>query len=118
MQYILASCHFLTANVCLLLAKPSSVPGMNAVDKANAMKKELLDKISALGDRLPPNTLDELIDELGGPDCVAEMTGRKGRVVSTKDGVQYESRSEVDVRLEIMNLTEKQRFMDGEKVML
>jgi len=44
------------------------------------------------------------------------MTGRKGRVVSTKDGVQYESRSEVDVRLEILNLTEKQRFMDGEKV--
>jgi len=37
-------------------------------------------------------------------------------VVSTKDGVQYESRSEVDVRLEILNLTEKQRFMDGEKV--
>lgn len=36
--------------------------------------------------------------------------------MSTKDGVQYESRSEVDVRLEILNLTEKQRFMDGEKV--
>ena len=47
--------------------------------------------------------------------CV-QMTGRKGRVVSTKAGVQYESRSEVDVRLEILNLTEKQRFMDGEKV--
>jgi len=47
---------------------------------------------------------------------VVQMTGRKGRVVSTKDGVQYESRSEVDVRLEILNLTEKQRFMDGEKV--
>jgi len=46
------------------------------------------------------------------------MTGRKGRVVSTKDGVQYESRSEVDVRLEILNLTEKQRFMDGDKVCL
>jgi len=44
------------------------------------------------------------------------MTGRKGRVVSTKDGVQYESRSEVDVRVELLNLTEKQRFMDGEKV--
>ena len=44
------------------------------------------------------------------------MTGRKGRVVSTDDGqVQYESRSEIDVPLEILNLTEKQRFMDGEK---
>ena len=43
------------------------------------------------------------------------MTGRKGRVVSTDDGIQYESRSENDVPLEILNLTEKQRFMDGEK---
>ena len=45
------------------------------------------------------------------------MTGRKGRVVSNDEGgVSYESRSEVDVPLEILNLTEKQRFMDGEKV--
>ena len=36
--------------------------------------------------------------------------------MSRKDGVQYESRSEVDVRLELLNLTEKQRFMDGDKV--
>jgi hypothetical protein len=44
------------------------------------------------------------------------MTGRKGRIVSTDDGISYESRSEMDVPLEILNLTEKQRFMDGEKV--
>lgn len=44
------------------------------------------------------------------------MTGRKGRVVQGDDGIQYESRSEADVPLEILNLTEKQRFMDGEKV--
>ena len=43
------------------------------------------------------------------------MTGRKGRVVQTEDGIQYESRSETDVPLETLNLTEKQRFMDGEK---
>lgn len=48
---------------------------------------------------------------------VLQMTGRKGRVVSTDDGgVQYESRSESDVPLELLNLTEKSRFMDGEKV--
>ena len=45
------------------------------------------------------------------------MTGRKGRVVSNDDGfVQYESRSEYDIPLETLNLTEKKRFMDGEKV--
>lgn len=44
------------------------------------------------------------------------FAGRKGRVVQTEDGgIQYESRSEIDVPLETLNLTEKQRFMDGEK---
>ena len=47
-----------------------------------------------------------------------QMTGRKGRVVQNNDGIQYESRTESDVPLEILNLTEKQRFMDGEKVLL
>ncbi|GFO35954.1 protein strawberry notch homolog 1, partial [Plakobranchus ocellatus] len=84
-------------------------------EKASMMKTELLSRIDYLGERLPPNTLDQLIDELGGPENVAEMTGRKSRVVSTDGGVQFESRSESDVPLEILNLTEKQRFMDGEK---
>lgn len=39
-------------------------------------------------------------------------------MVSTSEGIQFESRSETDVPLEILNLTEKQRFMDGEKVCL
>lgn len=73
------------------------------------------------------------------------MTGRKGRVVQTDGGIQYESRSEVDAPLETLNVIgkynkyyyylyyailkqivydtlnlfyfkiEKQRFMDGEK---
>lgn len=113
------------------------------------MKRDLLDQLEELAEDLPPNTLDELIDELGGPENVAEvfqshsffcalcfsscgsdctlifsstrallqMTGRKGRVVSNDDGsITYESRSELDVPVEILNLTEKQRFMDGEKV--
>lgn len=44
------------------------------------------------------------------------MTGRKGRVIQTEDGqIQYESRSEQDIPLETLNLTEKKRFMNGEK---
>ena len=37
------------------------------------MKAELLRKLERLGDRLPANTLDELIDSLGGSDNVAEV---------------------------------------------
>lgn len=45
------------------------------------------------------------------------MTGRKGRVVSTEDGgVQYELRNEDEIPLELINLTEKDRFMNGKKV--
>ena len=48
-----------------------------------------------------------------------QMTGRKGRVVSDEDGsVQYESRSEADVPLDMLNIQEKVRFMNGEKVHL
>ncbi|XP_012539722.1 protein strawberry notch isoform X2 [Monomorium pharaonis] len=94
----------------------NQAPPRDAIERACSMKEELLTQIETLGDRLPPNTLDQLIDELGGPENVAEMTGRKGRVVQREDGgIEYESRSEVDVPLETLNLTEKQRFMDGEK---
>ncbi|XP_074642051.1 protein strawberry notch homolog 1-like [Tubulanus polymorphus] len=94
-------------------SEPVSV---DARDRAMTLKNQLLRQVEQIGKHLPSNTLDELIDLLGGPDNVAEMTGRKGRVVCNDDGeIQYESRSELDVPLEILNLTEKQRFMDGEK---
>ena len=81
------------------------------------MKEKLLQKLEVLSPHLPTNTLDELIDGLGGPGKVAEMTGRRGRVVSLPDGsVQYQLRSESDISLELLNITEKQRFMDGKKV--
>uniref|UniRef100_A0A3P8W2D1 Protein strawberry notch homolog 1 n=1 Tax=Cynoglossus semilaevis TaxID=244447 RepID=A0A3P8W2D1_CYNSE len=97
-------------------SRDTCLTSQDAVEHAQKMKKELLEKLEELAEDLPPNTLDELIDELGGPDNVAEMTGRKGRVVSNDDGsISYESRSELDVPVEILNLTEKQRFMDGEK---
>uniref|UniRef100_A0A672I2U4 Protein strawberry notch homolog 1 n=1 Tax=Salarias fasciatus TaxID=181472 RepID=A0A672I2U4_SALFA len=102
------------------VAKAESADGVltsqDAVERAQRMKRDLLEQLEELAEDLPPNTLDELIDELGGPENVAEMTGRKGRVVSNDDGsITYESRSELDVPVEILNLTEKQRFMDGEK---
>ena len=49
-----------------------------------ALQKALLEQIEGL--QLPTNFLDELIRELGGPDAVAECTGRKGRVVADHSG--------------------------------
>lgn len=37
------------------------------------VKAELLAAAERLGTRLPPNTLDQLINELGGPEYVAEV---------------------------------------------
>lgn len=48
------------------------------------MKAALLRRVAAL--KLPPNFLDQLIDALGGPKNVAEMTGRRGRVVRDSRG--------------------------------
>lgn len=43
------------------------------MEVAQKMKKDLLDNLEKLAEHLPPNTLDELIDELGGPENVAEV---------------------------------------------
>ena len=50
-----------------------SMSTMSASEKCYKMKENLLDQLEVLSPYLPPNTLDELIDELGGPDNVAEV---------------------------------------------
>ncbi|KAH8325043.1 hypothetical protein KR074_003793, partial [Drosophila pseudoananassae] len=86
------------------------------VERCISSREVLLEKIEALGRRLPPNTLDKLIADLGGTTKVAEMTGRRGRVVRGEyDGYKYEPRCESDASTELVNYREKQRFMDGSK---
>lgn len=51
----------------------SLITSQDAVERAQHMKKDLLEKLEKLAEDLPPNTLDELIDELGGPENVAEV---------------------------------------------
>ncbi|XP_051033383.1 protein strawberry notch homolog 2 isoform X2 [Phodopus roborovskii] len=91
--------------------------GPGVVERVERLRQGLLAKVRALGRDLPVNTLDQLIHQLGGPECVAEMTGRKGRVVSKPDGsVVFESRAEQGLSIDHVNLREKQRFMSGEKL--
>uniref|UniRef100_A0A8C3FUH3 Protein strawberry notch homolog 2 n=1 Tax=Chrysemys picta bellii TaxID=8478 RepID=A0A8C3FUH3_CHRPI len=100
-----------------LYGSQKDVHGPGVLEHVEKMKQDLLSKVKALGKELPLNTLDELINHFGGPEYVAEMTGRKGRVVSRPDGsVMYESRAEQGLSIDHVNLKEKERFMSGEKL--
>lgn len=72
-----------------------------------------IDKVDKL--ELPANALDRLFNELGGPDNVAELTGRKTRQVRhfdrtlAKDVISYEKRK-------LSNIEEKNLFQAGKKL--
>jgi hypothetical protein len=83
----------------------------------DALEKRLeyFNKIASL--ELPPNPLDVLIDELGGVDQVAEMTGRKSRIIRDlilKDFI-YTKRSSNGIPLDQQNINERNLFMQGRK---
>ncbi|EFX62986.1 LOW QUALITY PROTEIN: hypothetical protein DAPPUDRAFT_308752 [Daphnia pulex] len=81
-----------------------------------SIRNQLFAQIEKLGTVLPRNWMDYLINELGGPQNVAEISNREGRVVQKDNGqILYESRSESNVPLEMINVRERERFVDGEK---
>ncbi|KAH8479521.1 hypothetical protein H0E87_031305, partial [Populus deltoides] len=79
-------------------------------------KSKILEIIRSLD--LPNNPLDDIIDQLGGPDKISEMTGRRGMLVraTSGKGVTYLLRNSKDVSMEMVNMHEKQLFMDGKKL--
>ncbi|XP_074372399.1 protein FORGETTER 1-like isoform X2 [Apium graveolens] len=85
-------------------------------DKATERKSQILEVIRSLV--LPLNPLDDIIVQLGGPDKVAEITGRHHRLIRESNGnaVRYEPRNTKDVTMEMVNIIEKQSFMDGKKL--
>ena len=64
-------------------------PPVNADRLLDPVIMELLDKIEILGKRLPPNTLDQLIDELGGPDKVGEVSTERVNEISNASRSHY-----------------------------
>merc|ERR1719487_1041168 len=59
--------------------------------------------------KLPPNPLDDLIQRLGGPAEVAELTGRSQRLVNRGGNMSLEERGEG------CNLEEQRAFQNGRK---
>lgn len=86
------------------------------------LKRTLLKKLDRL--RMPENPLDQLISDLGGPENVAEMTGRKGRLLRNDAGkTEYVKRNdglfdedEKKVTMEKVNIAERNNFQQGKKL--
>lgn len=80
------------------------------------IKKNLIKEIDQFGKRLPANVLDTLFNDLDGPVHVAELTGRKRRLVKKQNGqFEYQSRALENIPLDSINLREKDDFVFGKK---
>jgi hypothetical protein len=79
-----------------------------ATQTLNAIRTGLLEALEQQL-TLPPNPLDDLIGQLGGPAAVAEMTGRSGQQRRTAGGtVVYADRDASNIQEQVM-------FQDGVK---
>jgi hypothetical protein len=79
------------------------------------MKEELLRRVQDLD--LPNSALDMLLDNLGGPSKVAEMTGRAHRIVRKENGqVVHQQRGNGETDVERVNVTECRAFQEGKKL--
>jgi len=113
--------HIQWDEIDLNLDTSASVENERMVDyrKACEKVKGWLDDVDNLA--LPANPLDRLLNELGGPGKVAELTGRKIRQVKRfdkskgKDVVFYEKRKGAG-RFDQINVEERNNFQSGKKL--
>ena len=76
----------------------------------------LIKKLECLQRKLPSNPLDELIDLLGGPSCVAEMTGRRHRFVRSSSGSFEDVSRGSGKAADTINIAERLAFQAGRKL--
>eukprot|EP00980_Cylindrotheca_fusiformis_P014949 scaffold4095_cov117-Cylindrotheca_fusiformis.AAC.6 len=104
------------------LNNPSSNPNMirkREYRKACERLQRWFEAVGAL--ELPPNPLDRLLNELGGPEVVAEMTGRKTRQVQRRHPGSGEMITSFEKRLaegaiDQINIEEREHFQSGRKL--
>ena len=96
--------------------KAAGVGFMMDLEDETEWIKAFSEKIDAL--RLPGNALDMLIDDLGGFNKIAEMSGRSERLVRNYKGEFYtQKRSEANqMSMHEQNLYEREEFQAGEKL--
>lgn len=98
----------------LLDPKIFCTQGMPALQ---TLKDGINTKIYDIEPMMPKNPLDVLIDELGGPDKVAEMTGRQHRYVRSRTGkLEVKRRSKGDAQSDSVNIYERGMFQKGAKL--
>eukprot|EP00198_Chlamydomonas_reinhardtii_P003137 XP_001692473.1 predicted protein [Chlamydomonas reinhardtii] len=96
-----------SAQEILLNLMRTYLPSSAATDELEAAAKKL---------RLPKNPLDDLIQRLGGPGAVAEMTGRNKRMEAQEGGGwKYVPRNH-GCSMDAVNLREKEQFQAGTKL--
>jgi hypothetical protein len=93
----------------------SEYQSLYEIPALTAVKRRLLQKARSF--KLPDNPLDQIIDELGGPEKVAEMTGRSRRIVRGTGGeLELEDRLAAAHEEETVNNVERKHFQDGQKL--
>eukprot|EP01038_Epipyxis_sp_PR26KG_P006885 gene6885-9433_t len=93
---------------------PAEVKELDIYIEAVRRNDEYLAAIKNLN--LPANPLDILIDQLGGVSKVAEMTGRKARLLRNNKGkLEYVPRNINGVALDQQNILERELFMSRKK---
>lgn len=93
---------------------------MPVVSNAGSVSQECLDAKNKLiaeasAINLPLSALDMLIDRLGGPTKVAEMTGRTSRLVRSGNGseIKVQQRGKAEDEVDRVNVKECARFNAG-----
>lgn len=91
-----------------------SLLGLCDEDWATELQSDLMSKLRVLV--LPKNPLDQLIHDLGGHERVAELSGRRSRLVQGDGGTAKLQKRNLDgEKWEDVNIREQRAFQSGEK---